>query len=99
MKTRTSQNGVAGLMSWLLHNIKSAALAIAALVLAAPSAWGAYTSGMQWKDGVSGNLNAAGNWTGGKAPASGNILGFAGYVSISVIAGIALVALGYFLVR
>ena len=31
---------------------------------------------MQWKDGVSGNLNAAGNWTGGKAPASGNILGF-----------------------
>ena len=30
---------------------------------------------------------------------AGNILGFAGYVSISVIAGIALVALGYFLVR
>jgi len=76
MKTRTSQNGVAGIMSKLLHDIKSAALALAALALAAPSAWGAYTSGMQWKDGVSGNLNAAGNWTGGKAPASGNILGF-----------------------
>ena len=30
---------------------------------------------------------------------SGNVWGFAGYVSISVIAGIALVALGYFLVR
>jgi len=30
---------------------------------------------------------------------SGNIWGFAGYVAISVIAGIALVALGYFLVR
>ena len=29
----------------------------------------------------------------------GNICGFAGYVAISVIAGIALVALGYFLVR
>ena len=29
----------------------------------------------------------------------GNIWGFAGYVAISVIAGIALVALGYFLVR
>ena len=29
----------------------------------------------------------------------GNIWGFAGYVGISVIAGIALVALGYFLVR
>ena len=76
MKTRTSQNGVAGIMSRLLHNIKSAALALAALVLAAPPVWGAYTSGMQWKDGVSGNLNAAGNWTGGKAPASGNVLGF-----------------------
>ena len=63
-------------MSRLILNIKSAALALAALALAAPSAWGAYTSGMQWKDGVSGNLNAAGNWTGGKAPASGNILGF-----------------------
>ena len=76
MKTRTSQNGVAGIMSRLLHNIKSAALALAALALAAPPVWGAYTSGMQWKDGVSGNLNAAGNWTGGKAPASGNVLGF-----------------------
>ena len=63
-------------MSRLLHNIKSAALALAALALAAPPVWGAYTSGMQWKDGVSGNLNAAGNWTGGKAPASGNVLGF-----------------------
>ena len=30
---------------------------------------------------------------------AGNFWGFAGYVSISVIAGIALVALGYFLVR
>ena len=30
---------------------------------------------------------------------AGNIWGFAGYVSISVIAGIALVALGYFLIR
>lgn len=30
---------------------------------------------------------------------SGNVWGFAGYVTISVIAGIALVALGYFLVR
>ena len=30
---------------------------------------------------------------------SGNVWGFAGYVAISVIAGIALVALGYFLVR
>lgn len=30
---------------------------------------------------------------------AGNIWGFAGYVSISVIAGVALVALGYFLVR
>lgn len=29
----------------------------------------------------------------------GNVCGFAGYVAISVIAGIALVALGYFLVR
>ena len=29
----------------------------------------------------------------------GNIWGFSGYVAISVIAGIALVALGYFLVR
>ena len=29
----------------------------------------------------------------------GNVWGFAGYVAISVIAGIALVALGYFLVR
>ena len=29
----------------------------------------------------------------------GNIWGFAGYVAISVIAGISLVALGYFLVR
>ena len=29
----------------------------------------------------------------------GNIWGFAGYVAISVIAGIALVALGYFLIR
>jgi CrcB protein len=29
----------------------------------------------------------------------GNIWGFAGYVAISIIAGIALVALGYFLVR
>lgn len=76
MKTRTSQNGVAGIMSRLILNIKSAALALAALVLAAPPVWGAYTSGMQWKDGVSGNLNAAGNWTGGKAPASGNVLGF-----------------------
>ena len=40
MKTRTSQNGVAGLMSRLILNIKSAALALAALALAAPSAWG-----------------------------------------------------------
>ena len=76
MKTRTSQNGVAGIMSRLILNIKSAALALAALALAAPPVWGAYTSGMQWKDGVSGNLNVAGNWTGGKAPASGNVLGF-----------------------
>ena len=76
MKTRTSQNGVAGFMSRLLHNIKSAALALAALALAVPPAWGAYTPGMQWKDGVSGNLNAAGNWTGGTVPASGNTLGF-----------------------
>ena len=30
---------------------------------------------------------------------SGNVWGFAGYVSISMIAGIALVALGYFLLR
>ena len=30
---------------------------------------------------------------------AGNVWGFAGYVAISVIAGIALVALGYFLVR
>ena len=30
---------------------------------------------------------------------SGNFWGFAGYVAISVVAGIALVALGYFLVR
>ena len=30
---------------------------------------------------------------------AGNIWGFAGYVAISVIAGIALVALGFFLVR
>ena len=30
---------------------------------------------------------------------AGNIWGFAGYVAISVVAGIALVALGYFLVR
>ena len=30
---------------------------------------------------------------------SGNVLGFAGYVAISVIASIALVALGYFLVH
>ena len=29
----------------------------------------------------------------------GNVWGFAGYVAISVIAGIALVALGYFLIR
>ena len=68
MKTRTSQNGVAGLMSRLIHNIKSAALALAALALAAPSAWGAdYT----WKDGASGNTNVGSNWTGGTAPTSG----------------------------
>ena len=30
---------------------------------------------------------------------AGNIWGFAGYMSISVIAGVSLVALGYFLVR
>ena len=30
---------------------------------------------------------------------AGNVWGFAGYVAISVIAGIVLVALGYFLVR
>ena len=30
---------------------------------------------------------------------AGNIWGFAGYVAVSVVAGIALVALGYFLVR
>lgn len=30
---------------------------------------------------------------------SGNIWGFAGYVAVSVIAGIALVALGYYLIR
>ena len=30
---------------------------------------------------------------------AGNVWGFAGYVAISVVAGIALVALGYFLVR
>ena len=30
---------------------------------------------------------------------SGNIWGFAGYVAISIVAGITLVALGYFLVR
>ena len=29
----------------------------------------------------------------------GNVWGFAGYLAISVIAGIALVALGYFLMR
>ena len=34
MKTRISQNGVAGLMSRLIHNIKSAALALAALAMA-----------------------------------------------------------------
>ena len=34
MKTRTSQNGVAGLMSRLILNIKSAALALAALAIA-----------------------------------------------------------------
>lgn len=76
MKTRTSQNGGVRLMSRILFNIKTAALTLAALVLAAPSARGEYTSGMQWKNGVSGNLNTAGNWTGGTAPASGNILGF-----------------------
>ena len=38
MKTRTSQNGVAGIMSSLILNIKSAALALAALALAAPPA-------------------------------------------------------------
>ena len=68
MKTRTSQNGVAGIMSRLILNIKSAALALAALALAAPSAWGAdYT----WKDGASGNTNVGSNWTGGTAPTSG----------------------------
>jgi fluoride ion exporter CrcB/FEX len=30
---------------------------------------------------------------------TGNVWGFAGYVAISVIAGIALVALGYYLLR
>ena len=30
---------------------------------------------------------------------SGNVWGFAGYIAVSVIAGIALVALGYFLMR
>ena len=40
MKTGTSQNGVAGLMYRLLHNIKSAALALVAFALAAPQAWG-----------------------------------------------------------
>ena len=30
---------------------------------------------------------------------SGNVWGFAGYVTVSVIAGIALVALGYYLIR
>ena len=30
---------------------------------------------------------------------AGNVWGFAGYVAISVVAGVALVALGYFLVR
>ena len=38
-KTRTSQNGIAGIMSRLLHNIKSAALALATLALAAPPVW------------------------------------------------------------
>ncbi len=38
MKTRTSQNGVAGIMSSLILNIKSVALALAALALAAPPA-------------------------------------------------------------
>lgn len=33
------------------------------------------------------------------AVGAGNIWGFAGYMSISVIAGVSLVALGYFLVR
>ena len=55
-------------MSRLILNIKSAALALAALALAAPSAWGAdYT----WKDGASGNTNVGSNWTGGTAPTSG----------------------------
>ena len=30
---------------------------------------------------------------------SGNLRGFAGYIAVSVVVGIALVALGYFLVR
>lgn len=30
---------------------------------------------------------------------AGNVWGFAGYVAISVVAGVALVALGYFLVQ
>ena len=65
MKTRTRQNGVAGLMSRLIRNIKSAALALAALALAAPQAWGAdYT----WKDGASGNTNVGSNWTGELLP-------------------------------
>ena len=70
MKTRTSQNGVAGIMSRLIHNIKSAALALAALALAAPSAWGAETP-YTWKDGASGNTNDKTKWEEGTAPTSG----------------------------
>ena len=70
MKTRTSPNGVAGIMSRLLLNIKSAALALAALVLAAPPAWGATKV---WKDGVSGKISAASSWQDNAAwPTGGN---------------------------
>ena len=72
-KTRTSQNGVAGIMSRLILNIKSAALALAALALAAPSALGANRN---WS-GAGGNANwsTAANW-GGTVPASGDTVYF-----------------------
>ena len=70
MKTRTRQNGIAGIMSRLLHNIKSAALALAALALAAPPVWGATKV---WKDGVSGKISAASSWLDNTAwPTGGN---------------------------
>ena len=60
-------------MSRLLHNIKSVALALAALALAAPSVWGANRN---WS-GAGGNANwsTAANW-GGTVPASGDTVYF-----------------------